>query len=138
MKSSKAVSLCLVLLAAALGAAPALSEPARKTELVALDGGSVERLPLRYDFDAAWVVDAKNILYRDTSRDYYLVTLKTECSQIVRRGFSFFPSWSWQLLATSSYEVRPEAGPYCSVARIDNVDDAKAIALRDRSRRRAW
>src|SRR5690606_36012555 len=71
-----------------------------KTELVETGGQRVDRLQLRYDVDGTWVIDDQNILYRDTSRTHYLVTLKEACEQlnIRRRSFNFFPSWSWQLL----------------------------------------
>ena len=98
--------------AAALAGRAALGEePARKTELVELDGTSVDIIQLRYDFDAAWVIDNRSLLYRDTSRDHYLVTLKEPCKQldIRRRSFNFFPSWSWRLLSSNTYEVRHRA-----------------------------
>jgi hypothetical protein len=122
-------------------ALPAMGqERTRKTELLDVDGKSVDRLQLRYDFDAGWVIDNQNLLYRDVNRDHYLVTLKEPCTQIdVRsRSFRFFPSWSWQLLATNDYEVKPEAGEECDIARIEQVDDAKAATLRNSAQRRIW
>jgi hypothetical protein len=140
MKRLIASSLVTLMTAAALTAAPALGEPTRKTELVELDGKSVDRLQLRYDFEAPWVVDNQKILWRDTHRDYYLVTLKEVCEPLDIRSlnFSFFPAWSWQLLASHAYEVRPQAGAWCDVARIEQVDDARANALREAAQRRAW
>lgn len=132
-------TLVTVVTVAGLAAAPAPAEPTRKTELVEL-GKTVDKLQLYYDVDAVWLVDNQNILYRDTYRDHYLVTLKAACKQLeVRgRGFNFFPSWSWQLLATRTYEVRPEAGERCGVAKVEQVDDAKADRLRDAAQRRVW
>ena len=132
-------SLATLMTAAALAAAPALGESARKTDLI--DGGaSVDRMQLRYEFDAGWVIDNQNLLYRDTSRDHYLVTLKEACKQLDNRGrrFNFFPSWSWQLLSTHTYEVRPRVGPECDIARIERIDEVKASALRDTAERRIW
>ena len=140
MKRLIASSLATLIAAAALAAPPALAEPARKTELVELDGKSVDSMQLRYDFDAGWVVDNQTLLYRDTSRDYYLVKLTEACKQLDVRGrsFKFFPSWSWRLLASNTYEVRPEAGRPCGVARIEKVNDARANTLQDASQRRIW
>jgi hypothetical protein len=121
-------------------AAPALALPERKTELIETGGNHVDQMQLLYNFDAAWVVDNQNILYRDVRQDYYLVTLKSACQQIEVRGrrFDFFPSWSPELFASHKYEVRPEAGPHCGVAKIAQVDDTRAITLRDSSQRRVW
>jgi hypothetical protein len=126
--------------AAALAAAPAAGQPEKKTELVDLDGASVDRLQLRYDFEAPWVVDNRQILWRDTHRDYYLVTLKEACEplDIRSKDFKFFPSWSWRLLASSDYEVRFAARRTCDVGKVERVDDVRAIALRDAAQRRAW
>ena len=98
-------------------------------------------MTVRYGFDGTWVIDDQNILYRDTSRDHYLVTLKEACKQlnIRRRSFNFLPSWSLQLLASNTYEVRHDSGlggggatgQPCDVARIARIDDARANALRD-------
>ena len=140
MKRLIASSLMTLMAAATLAAAPALAESTRKTELVDLEGKSVDRLQLRHDFDAGWVIDNQNLLYRDTSRDHYLVTLKKACEQLdVRsRDFKFFPSWSWELLATRTYEVQPVVGQECDVGRIEKVDAARANALRDAAERRIW
>ena len=139
MKRLIASSLTIVAVLALVGSAPALGQPERKTELVELDGKSVDRMQLRYDIDAAWVVDNQNLLYRDTFRDHYLVTLKKACEQLeVRRRFQFFPAVSWELRANRSYEVRPLAGPHCDVGRIEQVDDARADTLREAALRRAW
>jgi hypothetical protein len=140
MKRLIASSLATLMAAAALAAAPAAGQPEKKTELVELDGRSVDRMQLRYDFDAAWVIDNRSILYRDTIRDHYLVTLKEACKQldVRRRGFHFFPSWSWQLLSSNTYEVRPRRGPECDVGRIEKVDKTRANALRDAAAWRSW
>jgi murein DD-endopeptidase MepM/ murein hydrolase activator NlpD len=120
----------------------------RKTDLIDIDGTSVDSLPLRYNVDGAWVIDNQNILFRDTSRGHYLVTLEVACKQLDNRGrgFNFFPSWSWQLLASKTYEVRHDSGlgsggatgRPCGVARIARIDDARANTLRDAAQRRAW
>jgi len=139
MKRLIASSLVTLLTAAALAVAPAQGQPNRKTELVEL-GKNVDRMLLRYEFDAPWVVDNRNVLWRDSHDDHYLVTLKAACEQLDIRSlnFAFFPSWSPQLLANRAYEVRPQAGPKCGVAKIELVDDTKANALRDAAQRRAW
>jgi hypothetical protein len=126
--------------AAGLAVPATADESVRKTELVDIDGSSVDRLQLRYDFDAGWVIDNQNILYRDTHRDHYLVTLKEACTQIdVRsRRFKFFPSWSWELLATRTYEIKPAVGQECDVARIARLDEKRANTLRDEAERRIW
>ena len=136
-----ASSLVTLMAAAALAAAPALGEEsARKTELIDINGASVDVIQLRHDFDAAWVIDNRSILYRDTHRDHYLVTLHEACTQldVRRRSFKFFPSWSWRLLATNTYEVQPRRGQECDVARIEQVDDTRATTLRDAANWRAW
>jgi hypothetical protein len=125
--------------AAALAPA-ALGEPVRKTELVELNGKSVDTMPVLYDFNSAWLVDHKNIVYRDRHDDYYLVTLKEVCEQLEDRNrrFDFYPSPSWQLLASKAYVVHTRDGPSCDVARIEQLDDGRAKALRDASLRRMW
>jgi hypothetical protein len=139
MKNLIASSLAILTTAAALAATPALGEPARMTDLIGRDGKSIDRISMHYDFDGVWVIDNQNLLYRDTSGAYYLVTLKAACKQLnVDRPFHFFPSWASQLLASTSYEVRPQAGPWCDVARIEKVNDARGSELRDAARRRAW
>ena len=122
-----------------IAAPPVLAESGRKTELVEL-GASVDRMQLRHDFDAGWVIDNQNILYRDVTRDHYLVTLREACKQLDVRGrrFSFFPSWSWQLLASNTYEIQPAAGQECDVARIEKVDAGRAKTLREAAERRIW
>jgi hypothetical protein len=104
----------------------------RKTDLIDIDGRRVDEIPLRHGFDAIRVIDDRNILYRDNYGDHYLVTLKEAC-----RGLTFFPSWSLQLRASHSYEVRPRAGQPCDVARIEKVDDARSKKLRDAAQRPA-
>jgi hypothetical protein len=134
-----AASLLALTMAAALAAASAQGE-SRKTELIDLDGTSVDVIQLRYDMDAGWVIDNRTLLYRDTSREHFLVTLKEACKQIDNRGrsFKFFPSWSWRLLASNTYEVRPEVGRECGVGRIEKIDVTRANELRDSALRRIW
>jgi hypothetical protein len=141
MKRLIASTLASLVAAAVLAAAPAQGEePARKTELIDVDGTSVDKLQLRYDMDAAWVIDNRSILYRDTARDHYLVTLKEACTQLDtrRRSFKFFPSWSWRLLSTNTYEVRPRRGQECGIGRIERLDETRANAMRDMAQWRAW
>ena len=119
---------------------PAAAEPKARTELVGLDGASVEKLRPRHGFDGVWVVDTKTILYRDTTRDYYVVSLKEPCSslELRSRSFYFFPGWTWPLKADRSYEVRTQVGSACDVSKIAQVDDAKADSLRAEALRRVW
>jgi hypothetical protein len=120
---------------------PAYGEPKTKTELVAIDGKSVESIRLRDgSIYSTWVIDTLNVLYRDEFRDYYLVTLKQVCEPLAirRRPFAFHPGSPWQLKATSSYELRPVAGAPCEVAKIARIDDARAAPLREASLWRAW
>lgn len=139
MKRLIASSLATLMTAAAL-ALPALGEPVRKTELVELNGKSVDTMPVLYDFHSAWLVDHKNIVYGDRHGDYYLVTLKVACEQLEDRNrrFDFYPSPSWRLLASKTYVVHTRDGPSCDVARIEQLDDGRAKALRDASLRRMW
>lgn len=125
---------------AALLASPSVAEPEAKTQLVTLDGKSVETLQLRYDFNSAWVVDNQNILFRDDRRDYYLVTLKQACEplEVRNRQFEFHPGWSWRLKSTSGYEVRPTAGRPCEVGQVAQIDDGKAMPMRDAALWRVW
>jgi hypothetical protein len=134
------VAVLMAALTSAALPAPVIGEPVKKTELVALDGRRVDDMQLHYDFDAAWVVDTQHVLYRDVRRAYYLVTLKEACPPLGIRSmdFNFYPGWSRQLRTSDSYEIRPEAGSRCDVARIENMDDAKADPLRDAARRRVW
>lgn len=140
MKKLIAASLVTLTMVAGLAVAPAIGDPSRKTELVELGGKSVDRLVIPYAMDAAWLVDNKNILYRDDHRDNYLVTLKVECSQLEVRGrsFSFHPAGAPSLQASRAYEVRPDAGQWCDVAKVEQVDDAKADAMREAAFRRIW
>ncbi|HEX5008308.1 MAG TPA: hypothetical protein VFV70_14430 [Hyphomonadaceae bacterium] len=133
------VASSLVILGAAASPVTA-DELTRKTELVDVDGASVDRLQLRYNFYAGWVIDNQNLLYRDTHQDHYLVTLKEACKQIdVRsRRFKFFPSWSWELVATKTYEIKPAAGQECAVGKIARLDETRANTLRDKAERRIW
>lgn len=128
-------------LACAALVGPALAEPEVKTQLVAIDGKSVENMRLRDGSSySTWVVDNQNVLYRDEYRDFYLVTLKQACAplEIRQRPFAFHPGAPWLLKATSSYEVRPESGAPCKVAKIAKIDGARASPLRDASLWRAW
>jgi hypothetical protein len=140
MKKLIASSLVTLLTATLLAAAPATAEASRKTELINGAGAGVDALVLHYDFNSVWVVDNQSILYRDNSRTYYLVTLKAACDQLTHRGrgFSFHPENPWRLEATHSYEVRPEAGPRCDVARIAQIGDDQANTLRETADRRTW
>lgn len=132
----------LVALAASTAflAAPSLAGPEAKTQLVSLDGKSVETLQLRHDFNSAWVVDNQNILFRDDRRDYYLVTLKQACEplEVRNRQFDFHPGWSWRLKSTSGYEIRPDAGRPCEVGQVAQIDDAQANPMRDAALWRVW
>ena len=112
-------------------AAPAMGQPEKKTELVEL-GKSVDTLLLRYGFEATWVVDSQNILLRDTYRDHYLVTLKDGCDALVdiKRSFKFFPELSGSLRAGRTYEVRNSVGAPCDIAKVEQIDDARAAELR--------
>lgn len=138
------IAATLSAITAAALAAPAQSQaPAQapaKTRLVSLEGESVPHLSLLYDFDAVWVIDTQRILYRDVRRDYYLVTLKEACTPIASRArsFEFFPGWTTRLVASNSYEVRPEAGQPCAVAGVARITDANAAPLRNASLRRVW
>lgn len=130
------VALPLVILMSAM--APTVAEPVRKTDVVDA-GKAVPNLQLRYGFNGAWVIDTKNVMWRDTSRDHYLVTLSAECKQLAnRRPFDFFPSDPTQVFASRSYQVRPMAGERCDVAKIERLDTARATALRESALRRAW
>lgn len=135
-----ALSLATLMAATGLAAVPAMGEPVAKTQLVSLDGKNVDSMRLRHDFAATWVIDTRTILYRDDVQDYYLVSLKEECATIGMRGrsFSFQPAWTWQLQADRSYEVRPEAGSRCDVAKIEQIDKTRADPLRDASLWRVW
>lgn len=139
MKRLVAFPLVIAMTAAAV-AAPAFAEPEKKTELVALDGRQVDKMQLRDEFDAVWVVDTQRVLYRDDRRAYYLVTLKETCPSLGIRSkdFNFHPAWSWQLRTNFSYEIRPEVGSPCDVARIEKIDDARADPLRDAAHHRVW
>jgi hypothetical protein len=140
MKTRIASSLVTLVSAATLLAAPALAEPEAKTQLVALDGKNVDVLQLRHDFNSTWVIDTQNILYRDDSRDYYLVTLKEECQPLSVRHqrFHFDPEPDWRVRASSSYEVRARAGRPCSVAKIEQISDERAEPMRDAALWRMW
>lgn len=132
------IALSLVGLAMAF-VAPAVGEPEQKTELVRADGQRVDVMPLYYQFSDTWVIDAQNVLWRDDSRDYYLVTLKDDCAQLEeRRPFQFHPGNPWRLSSDRSYEIRPQAGPFCKVSRITQVDDTRGAALRESALRRVW
>jgi hypothetical protein len=118
--------------------APSFAEPVRKTEILA-EGKTVPNLQLRYGFNGSWVIDTKNVMWRDTSHSHYLVTLSEECKQLAnRRPFDFFPSDPTRVFASRSYQVRPMAGERCDVEKIERLDDARAVALRERALRRAW
>lgn len=138
MKKLIASSLAAAMLALS-SALPALGEPERKTDLVELGGKSVDRIQLRHDIDGVWVIGNQAILYRDTARDHYLVTFKAACKPIERRqGFAFSPAPTWQLQSQAVYKVRFQAGAPCDVAKVEQVDAARADALHAEATRRAW
>lgn len=140
MNKFSAPTLAILMAATAMASSPAVAEPEKKTELVAITGEAVDSIQLRHDFNAVWVIDNQNILYRDDSRDYYLVTLKTECSplEIRNRKFAFHPGSTWKLQQAHAYEVRLEAGRPCEVGRIEQIVDARADQLREAALWRAW
>ncbi len=140
MKRLIAFPLVIAMTVAAALAAPAFAGPEMKTELVALDGSKVDKMKLRDDFDAVWVIDTQRVLYRDDRRAYYLVTLAEACPSLGIRSkeFSFHPAWSWQLRTNFSYEIRPEVGSPCDVSRIEKIDEAKADPIRDAAHHRVW
>ncbi len=102
-------SLVASLHCAALATAPALAQPEAKTELVALDGKSVDTAAaLR--FRRCLGRRQPDHLYRDDSRDYYLVKTKAACEPARDQGPRLqLPSLL--VVAPSrrrnSYEVRP-------------------------------
>lgn len=140
MRRLVASSLVILATIGGLAAAPAVGQPQKKTELVALDGNQVDRIPLRHEITSVWLVDAQNILYRDAMRAYYLVTLEAACEPLTIKGrdFSFHPGNTWVLRTDRTYEVRLEAGPRCGVAKIARVDRSQAEGLRDASLHRVW
>lgn len=140
MKMRTASALVALVSSAAILGAPALADPEPKTQLVTLDGKSVDVLQLRHDFNSTWVVDTRNILYRDDSRDYYLVTLKEECQPLSVRHqpFYFNPEPDWRVRASTRYEIRPRAGRPCDVAKIAVISDERAIPMRNAALWRMW
>lgn len=129
----------LSLACALAGAAPATGDTGQKTELVNAAGQVVDLMVLRHDFGDVWIIDNRNVLWRDSGRDYYLVTLEAECPQLeARRPFQFHPQAPWRLESRRSYEIRPQAGPKCDVDRIAQVDDARGETLRASALRRGW
>jgi hypothetical protein len=140
MKMRIASTLVSLMSAAAMLGAPALAEPEVKTQLVALDGKSVDVIQLRHDFNSVWVIDNRNVLYRDDSRDYYVVTLKEACEplEIRDRRFSFYPEANWRLKASNTYEIHPLAGRRCSVGKIEQISDERAKPMRAAALWRMW
>lgn len=140
MRVLVASTLAAFAVAAAFLAAPSSGEPTTKTELVDESGQSVAKIVLQHDFNSLWLVDNRNLLWRDNSRAYYLVTLKEACTPLDIRGRSltFRPEGQWQLLATRSYEIRPLAGEDCAVARIEKMSDARGEAQRASVQWRIW
>ena len=140
MKMRIASTLVSLFSAAAILGAPALAEPEVKTQLVTLEGKSADIIQLRHDFNSVWVIDNQNILYRDDSRAYYLVTLKEACRplDIRDRRFSFHPESDWRLKASTRYEIRPLAGRPCNVAKIEVINDDRANPMRDAALWRMW
>lgn len=139
MKRLVSASLVALMAVAAFVSAPSAADPVTKTELVDRDGKNIDNIQLHHSFDGVWVVDTRNVLWRDSSRDHYLVTLAEACDQLaVRRAFAFHPADVWELDSRKSYEVRPFAGRRCDVAKIEQVGDVKATALKKVALRRAW
>lgn len=140
MRVLVASTLAALMAAAALVAAPATSEPTTKTELIDESGQSVAKIVLRHDFNSLWLIDNKNLLWRDNSRTYFLVTLKEACTPLDIRGRSltFRPEGQWQLIDTRQYEIRPLAGEDCAVARIEKMNDARGDEVRATTRWRIW
>ena len=100
----------------------------------------MDTISLRGESYSTWVIDNKNILYRDSRQDYYLVTLKEACRTLEIRSsrFDFHPANPWQLRASYAYEVRPHAGSPCEVARIAQLDKDRATPLRSAAMWRVW
>ena len=121
-------------------AAPAQAEPGRKTDLINTSGESVERIKLSYEFSEPWVIDNRNVLWRDSSQTYYLVTLSEPCAPLDIRGrsLSFSPASPWRLMDSHAYKIRPEAGAPCEVSRIEQMDEARGKAVRLTARWRVW
>jgi len=140
MKMRITSTLVASIIAVTLAAAAAQAEPEARTQLVTLDGKSVDIIQLRHDFNSVWVIDNRNILYRDDSRDYYLVTLKETCQplDIRDRRFSFYPESNWRLKASTRYEIRPLAGRPCEVAKIEVINDDRADPMRKAALWRMW
>lgn len=140
MRVLVASTLAAIMVVAAFITAPASGEPATKTELVNQSGQSVAKIVLQHDFNSLWYIDNRNLLWRDNSRTYYLVTLKQACTPLDIRGRSlrFRPEAQWQLLSTRSYEIRPEAGEDCAIARIEQMNDARGDAVRATTQWRIW
>ena len=142
MRKLTASLLASSLAAAALAffaATPAQAEHKIKTELVAPDGASVDHIPMHYRIDSAWIVDKQNILYRDITGEYFLVSLKEPCEQLLvrGRGFDFVPPFG-ELYSSHIYEVWPVAGPRRAVTRIEHLPKERADTLREASLRRVW
>ena len=140
MKVMLASSLVALMATAGLAVAPVWAEPEAKTQLVTLEGKSVDIMQLRHDFNSVWVIDNQNVLYRDDSRDHYVVTLKAACQplDIRDRRFTFHPASDWRLKASTSYEIRPLAGRPCSVAKVEQVNDERADTMRKAALWRMW
>lgn len=133
------IALLLAPFAAALSVSPSLAQQPVKTELVDINGERTDRLLLRYNIDATWVIDDRNILYRDTSRGHYLVTLREACERItVRKPFTFQPADPWRLSEDHPYEIQPWAGSACAVGRIEQVNRETAERLHESAMRRVW
>lgn len=140
MKVMLAASLVALMATAGIAVAPVWAEPEAKTQLVTLEGRSVDIMQLRHDFNSVWVIDSQNILYRDDSRDHYVVTLKEACEPLTIRDrrFSFHPEVDWRLKASTRYEIRPLAGRPCSVAKVEQVNDDRADTMRKAALWRMW
>ena len=127
MKRLVAFPFAVVMAAVAL-AAPALANPEKKTELVddALDGSQVDKMRLRDDFDAVWVVDTQRVLYRDDRRAYYLVTLDAACPSLGIRSKEFrFPPWM-VVAASDELLVRDPPGRRVALRCLQDREDRRS------------
>lgn len=116
---------------ATLATAPAIAEPVKSTAMVNESGKAVSSLFLRYQFDAHWVLNSKNVLMRDENLDYYLVTLGKECDFLDRYNtFQFQPVLAGRVYASQVYEIRDRYVNRCEISKVQQVksrDEAKAL-----------
>ena len=112
-------------------AAPAMAQGDKKTELVELNGKSVDSLLLRYAFDATWAIDDSHILLRDTYRDHYYITLKAPCEKLdMHRDIGFTPALVGRIRASLHYEVRDAVGSPCDIVRVEQIATDRATELK--------